>query len=367
MARKYNIPGQLSLFDEAGNIIIFPGFITKAQKESKSHFVMDSISNESEDNKVNPDAKKKVSERMQLVINAYEKAQSGKEADKQAYMLLILNEMEKLIIKLIKDSNSTYSAEFDDLLQEAREIIIEKLPEYNPYNAAISTFFSPHVKGALRIYRLKNIPISNHYLKRKNELDEIVQKAGFESIMDSRLNIATISAMTGKKPLVIRKIIEFNNVHYGSIEEMMENHPEDEFIAESLNTCYDYLPPETAFLKKETDNEKTKTLNDLLSILTPLEKDLFLKRFATTQVDRHGRMKPVSLRNIRKALESDNAFKAKHNLDKTPTLKDLSYNYQRISLKFMDKCNAISRNKSCINGTTYEQADINDIIRSFSA
>lgn len=113
-----------------------------------------------------------------------ELAKNGTPKERSEAMEAIVEKNDNLILHLIGRFFSSYKHSYaDDMRQEGRTAIFEQATRYDPKRGTFSTFISPYIIDAIKLYICQVHGISTHYssqIKRYRKAVEALQARGIE-------------------------------------------------------------------------------------------------------------------------------------------------------------------------------------------
>ncbi|MBO4847228.1 MAG: hypothetical protein J5525_13165 [Lachnospiraceae bacterium] len=254
------------------------------------------------------------------VIEMYSKAIAAGGVGTQEwkdYCAFVCDRLSYYIVSKLTKLHRTQGAEMSDLQQEVYAGIIKKLPEYDPYQSTLTSYFDKP------IIEFSKAPLSNqqsgHYLNTRRVLDATLKLWGYDTTcadpnLDAdipvRLSLATSIPLT-----TIRKTIEGSRIHVMSIDEH-----DNTLEVSSKDT------PEEAAIKREKAELILKAMDETL---TPLEKEVL------TQVKLNENMSFVRLK---KAFDTNEEYRKQFECYLPSGQKKLQQNFLRNTyLQALDK------------------------------
>lgn len=190
-------------------------------------------------------------------IRAYNAYIRG-EITEDEYCLYFLNLLENFIKGRIAAKKRTLGAEFEDLMQTARLMVIEHYKDYDPLKGSPSTYFLYYVDEATKKETLRNGEFSEHYEAARYRLNKVAKDAGYTGHDDPRLTPQTLSVLSGESLVTIMKVREMENQTKISFDTFEDN-----------LGGFSKSPEELYYLQ-----ERSKAIATLVNQCSPLEQYL---------------------------------------------------------------------------------------------
>lgn len=161
-------------------------------------------------------------------------------------MILALDDY---IYHMIHKRFTGYLDMIDDLAQSGRMAIIAHMGDYNP-QYKLTTFFSFHIQNEMQELVNEENGESHYYAESKNIIVKTIRKLGMDiDNIDEAVLAMHLNMTVGRLHSILEKTLHKKKV---------------ELIEEDGETSQKYTdPPETAFMKKEAQNEFRECLNEL--------------------------------------------------------------------------------------------------------
>ena len=139
------------------------------------------------------DIKKVTTKEIKVIMEAGKRSPRAREAA----VLWILDLLEWFSIERINKTGRIYGAEFDELLEAAKEAVIKNYDKYDPDRAKPTSFFLPYIDEYTKAECRFTNPSSPYYINMRTKLNQVAQENGFESMMDPKLPEDTLAVLSG--------------------------------------------------------------------------------------------------------------------------------------------------------------------------
>lgn len=236
----------------------------------------------------------------------------------------------------------------EDIASQAQTYILENLYKYDPRRSSPSSYFTPWIDQAIREHISDEK--SAYYIRRRREYDKRLAEIGYADGLDNaRITDDIAAKLLGEKASTIRRTKEITSGYKVSLDGITEERSDktDALNSESsAKTNEFHKSPEEMYLINEQQKYDNKLLNDLLSMLTPYEKYIFIMK-NTEKPEKpttYKRRKPLnavrkyySLKDISTRLEEDEELLKKFNLKKRPCPATIRQDLINIKIKLSYK------------------------------
>ncbi|WP_027438689.1 hypothetical protein [Lachnospira multipara] len=195
--------------------------------------------------------KEQTNERVEMYYEAW-KAGEISDTDWSTYLWQITENYAKtLIVKKYLGKG-----EFDDLMQNAALVLMEKYKNFNPYKAKAITYFGNMWVNIASDYKSE---ISAHYKQMQGIIYSTLIQCGYQGLDDKRLDAAKISTLSNIPIKTVNEVLTQFSYTESSYEELTEQNKIEHGS---------FLSPEENYLKEE----RIKEIGHALDTLTPLER-----------------------------------------------------------------------------------------------
>lgn len=289
------------------------------------------------------------------IIEAYDRAQTGTQEDKDAYTMLVYDKLKYLIMDHIKQYGFQYKTDYEDLMSAGKVAVFEKISSYDPRQSMPASFFGPKIDEMLKKCNHGESHMSEHYISMLAKLNQAARQAGYADCSDPELTPELLQILTGLPLTTVVNTLEQYRIKISSMDD-----PEMENTPPSIS-----MSPEKAVLDKIEDRE----LIDAVQSLSPYERFVFLKYYNIAgEVDENGKEINYSLRKIYSMISSDPKLMERLGLKKVPDInkisRDIEIARRKISyygsLRKEYHCR-IPQKDSNPGYEPYEQAEIEDL------
>ncbi len=239
-------------------------------------------------------------------IELYEKMKaSGSDEDREAYVLYIINKLHDLIKNHINTMHFDKAAEIDDLVQQARYVILTKVYDYDPHRSMPSSFFSILIDQGLKEATVNASHLNTNYLQLKAKFNNIARDNGFSDVLDPKLTPQKLSKLSGESLTTVKNALELIKISHISLLDVTET--------AAKNTAFDN--PERITLKKDEARFIAKAFQTLSKYEQYLISKLYLEE------DKKG--KTLSVRSLVKQMSEKESLLNEFGLSRVPTASEV--------------------------------------------